>query len=104
MRRSNAVALRPQRAHEAERHAECAHCMQLIRTGPTGSGAENAGVRKTSSHGILYGALAKTASVISFINQRATTMCFARRTYPNNPAYLIPAPVSGTRWRQRSPP
>lgn len=57
---------------------------------------ENAGVRTSSGQGILYGALAKTASVIHFINQRATTVVLAHRIYPNNPASLIQHPRART--------
>ncbi len=51
----------PQWAHEADRHAECAplckgSCRFVRRDG---TAAGNAGVRKTSSQRILYGALAK---------------------------------------------
>ena len=53
-------ALLPHWAHEADRHAEFAHCVQHHPTARTLVGvAENAGVRTSSGQDILYGALAK---------------------------------------------
>jgi hypothetical protein len=82
------LALPPHWAHEADRHAESAHCLLRAPAARSDRGAgEHAGVRTSSSQSILCGALAKTASVISFINRRALSL--ARRNYPNNPASLI---------------
>jgi hypothetical protein len=53
-------ALPPHWAHEADRHAEFAHCAQHHPTARNKVGwRENAGVRTSSGQSILYGALAK---------------------------------------------
>jgi hypothetical protein len=62
-------ALPPHWAHETDRQAEFAHCLQHAPAARSHRGAgEHQGVRTSSSQGILCGAMAETASVISFIN------------------------------------
>jgi hypothetical protein len=79
----------PQRAHGADRPAESrTACNSSCH--PAGRGGECGRAHSVEPWHLVW-CLAKTTSVINPINRRATTVVLARRTYPDNPANLIPS-------------